>query len=190
MSAEPKLHTGRAIFHAASDLVAQAERAIVGNLPEPVRMILTGGTAMALYSPTRSSNNVDAIFSRRILLPEASLPYVDENGKKHVLSWGRSYSPVLGLMHPDAEESAIFVADSPNKKIRILVLSPIDLAVSKLSRYGDNDRQDIKDLYASNIVTPNALEARALDAIGYYIGDVSQVYENLAAALRESVFHE
>ncbi|MHB1882535.1 MAG: DUF6036 family nucleotidyltransferase [Acidithiobacillus sp.] len=155
-----------------------------GQLEEPVRLIMTGGAAMALYSPTRSSEDVDAIFSHRIVLPEVLVPYVDEHGQRCTLTWDRNYAPVIGLMHPDAEEDAIFVAQSPDRQFDILVLSPIDLAVSKLGRYADNDQRDIQELHTDRLITPQALEARAEAAMRYYVGNVGQVHHNTITALQ------
>ncbi len=81
-------------------------------------------------------------------------------------------------MHPDAEEDAIFVAQSPDKQFDILVLSPVDLAVSKLGRYADNDQRDIQELYTDRLITPQALETRAAAAMRYYVGNVGQVHHN------------
>lgn len=184
MSAEyPHLYTERPIFQAARELIRQTESCMDGQLEEPVRLIMTGGAAMALYSPTRSSEDVDAIFSHRIVLPEVLVPYVDEHGRRCTLTWDRNYAPVIGLMHPDAEEDAIFVAQSPDKQFDILVLSPVDLAVSKLGRYADNDQRDIQELYTDRLITPQALEARAEAAMRYYVGNVGQVHHNTITAL-------
>ena len=185
MSAEyPHLYTERPIFHAARELIRQTESSMGGQLEEPVRLIMTGGAAMALYSPTRSSEDVDAIFSHRIVLPEVLVPYVDEHGQRCTLTWDRNYAPVIGLMHPDAEEDAIFVAQSPDKQFDILVLSPVDLAVSKLGRYADNDQRDIQELYTDRLITPQALETRAAAAMRYYVGNVGQVHHNTITALQ------
>ncbi len=177
------LYTDRPIFSAARELIRQTESGIQGRLEQPVRLILTGGAAMALYSPTRSSNDVDAIFSHRIILPEVSVPYLDEQGARRLLTWDRNYSPVLGLMHPDAENEAIFVAHSPDKKFDVLVLSPLDLAVSKLGRYADNDQSDIRELFAADLITPQSLEDRADEAMHYFVGNLGQVHQNLTLAL-------
>jgi hypothetical protein len=185
MSAEyPHLYTERPIFQAARELIRQTESSMDGHLEEPVRLIMTGGAAMALYSPTRSSEDVDAIFSHRIVLPEVLVPYVDEHGRRCTLTWDRNYAPVIGLMHPDAEEDAIFVAQSPDRQFDILALSPIDLAVSKLGRYADNDQRDIQELYTDRLITPQALEARAEAAMRYYVGNVGQVHHNTITALQ------
>jgi hypothetical protein len=181
----PHLHTDRPIFRAAKELIRLTESTIQGRLDRPVQLIMTGGAAMALYSPTRSSNDVDAIFSHRIILPDVLVPYMSEQGEKRALTWDRNYSPVLGLMHPDAENDAIFVAQSPDHKFDILVLSPLDLAVSKLGRYADNDKDDIQELYESRLLSPKDLEVRTAEAMLYFVGDLGQVHHNLTLAMEQ-----
>ncbi|MCR1347335.1 hypothetical protein NRY68_16415 [Acidithiobacillus ferrooxidans] len=148
-----------------------------------IRLIMTGGAAMSLYSQTRTSADVDAIFSHQIILPEVLVSYRDEYGKMCKLSWDRNYSPSIGLMHPEAEQDAIFVARSPDGKFDILVLTAIDLATSKIGRYADNDQRDIQELFQDGFITPEDLERRAADSMGYYVGNIRQVHHNMIMAL-------
>ncbi|MGC8537191.1 MAG: DUF6036 family nucleotidyltransferase [Rhizomicrobium sp.] len=188
-SKHPHLYIERPIYQAARDLIRQTESSINRRLAEPIRLVMTGGAAMALYSPTRSSEDVDAIFSHRIVLPEVLVPYVDEHGQRRTLTWDRNYAPVLGLLHPDAEEDAIFVAQSPDNLFNILVLAPVDLAVSKLSRYADNDQRDVQELYDQGLITPQVLEARARAAMDFYVGNLGQVQHNILTALAGMGYH-
>jgi hypothetical protein len=184
MSAErPRLHTERPIFHAARELIRQTEAIIEGSLDRPIRLVMTGGAAMSLYSQTRSSADVDAIFSHQIILPEVLVSYRDENGKLCKLSWDRNYSPSIGLMHPEAEQDAIFVAPSPDGKFDILVLTAVDLATSKIGRYADNDQRDIQELFRDGLIAPKDVERRVAESIGYYVGNVGQVHHNMVLAL-------
>lgn len=180
MSAKkPVLYKERPIVRAMLDLLHRLEQSLMGEVLSPIRVILTGGTAMALYSPQRSSMEVAAIFSHRILLPEALVVYEDEFGNKKTLAWDRNYSPSIGLLHPDAEQDAIFFSPSKNGIFSILVLTPIDLVVSKLSRLASNDELDILELYEQGSIDPKDLEPRAMEAIRYYVVDIGQVYNDL-----------
>ncbi|WP_404813308.1 DUF6036 family nucleotidyltransferase [Acidithiobacillus ferridurans] len=60
-----------------------------------------------------------------------------------------------------AEEDAIFVTQSSDRQFDILVLSPVDLAVSKLGRYADNDQQDIPELYSGGLIPWSTVRVRA-----------------------------
>ena len=53
----------------------------VSNSALPVQMIVAGGAAMHLYTGARISRDVDAVFSRRIALPEdLEIAYRDVDG--------------------------------------------------------------------------------------------------------------
>jgi hypothetical protein len=45
--------------------------------------------------------------------------------------------------------------------IQLFVLSPVDLAVSKIARLADNDREDIQALVRLGLTTAQAIEQRA-----------------------------
>jgi hypothetical protein len=56
--------------------------------------------------------------------------------------------------------------------IRVNVLSPVDLAVSKIARLADNDREDIRELVILGLTDAGAIEARATEALGGYVGGI------------------
>jgi hypothetical protein len=84
------LRTDMPLFKATIKL---AER-IGETLPErmkddPLRIILTGGVAASLYKDLRTSRDVDAIFSHRVLLPQDTvISYIGHKGAPQILSWG------------------------------------------------------------------------------------------------------
>jgi hypothetical protein len=65
----------------------------------------------------------------------------------------------------------------------LYVVAPIDLALSKVSRFEENDREDIAELARHNLIDPAGLVDRAEVAMGYYIGDTSMLRLNLKEAL-------
>jgi len=82
------LKTDTPVFKATMELVEK-----IGNvLPErmkddPLRIILTGGVAASLYRNLRTSRDVDAILSHRVLLPQdIAVSYIDTEGTSRVLS--------------------------------------------------------------------------------------------------------
>jgi hypothetical protein len=66
----------------------------------------------------------------------------------------------------------------------VRVLSPVDLAVSKLSRYADPDRDDIKALARAGLLDPKGLRQRAEEALIGYIGRVDDVRISIDQASR------
>jgi len=56
------------------------------------------------------------------------------------------------------------------------VLSPVDLAVSKLARFDERDRDDIRTLIQDGLLTDaETFRRRAEEALAYYIGDLTMV---------------
>lgn len=64
------------------------------------------------------------------------------------------------------------------------MLSPIDLAVAKLSRFADQDREDILLLAREGLIAPASLRKRAEEALGGYVGDLSLVRNSIEIACR------
>jgi hypothetical protein len=57
----------------------------------------------------------------------------------------------------------------------LYVLSPLDLAVSKIARFADNDEEDIAELVRLELTTANAIEQRATSALGGYVGGLAML---------------
>lgn len=150
------------------------------ELNQPIKMYLAGGMASHLYTGGRVTSDVDAEFSRRILIPddlmietvEGNLLYIDTN-----------YNSTFALMHENYQEDSI-VVPLGLKMLEVRVLAPVDLVVSKLARYSDNDKEDIEAIVKSGLVTADAIEKRAREALGGYVGNVRPVEMNLEDAIR------
>jgi hypothetical protein len=144
----------------------------------PVRMYVAGGAALHLHTGARVSEDIDATFSRRLVLSDdTSVSYRDADGKARVLYLDSNYNDSLGLLHEDAHRDSIPVRlpGVDASLIDVRVLSPLDLAVSKLSRFSDQDRQDIDSLARKGLVSSKALRRRAEQALSGYIGDIDTV---------------
>jgi hypothetical protein len=61
---------------------------------------------------------------------------------------------------------------------------PIDLAVSKLSRFADQDREDILLLAREGLIDSASLRKRAEEALAGYVGDLNSVRNSIAIACR------
>ncbi|MHB1645376.1 MAG: hypothetical protein EVG15_04015 [Candidatus Acididesulfobacter diazotrophicus] len=179
------LRTNTPLFKATTQL---AER-IGETLPErmkddPLRIILTGGVAASLYKDLRTSRDVDAIFSHRVLLPQDTvISYIDLKGTPQVLSWDSQYHPSIGLLHPDAENDAILIALLADEKIKLMVLTPTDLAVTKIGRFLENDRNDIIGLAKEGLLDAETVKNRAEEALSYYVGDTRFIKYNINDAV-------
>ena len=152
----------------------------------PIRMYVAGGTALHFHTGERVSVDVDATFSRRIALPDGlDVAYRDEDGAARLLYFDRQYNDTLGLMHEDAHDDSIPLAlegiDPGVLDVRIL--TPADLAVSKLGRFSEQDRADIAALARRGLVNASDLERRATEALVIYVGDIQRLRGNIASAV-------
>ncbi len=153
----------------------------------PVRMYVAGGAALQLHIGTRVSEDIDATFSRRLVLSDdLSVSYRDIDGRARVLYLDRNYNDSLGLLHENAFDDSVSVTiPGVNAKlVDVRVLCPLDLAVSKLSRFSDQDREDILALARERLISSKALRRRAEEALGGYVGNVEVVRNTIDIACR------
>jgi hypothetical protein len=153
----------------------------------PIRMYVAGGAAMHLYTGERVSEDVDAVFSRRIALPEnLEVAYRDADGAARMLYFDRQYNDTLGLLHEDAQQDSVALSleGVDPKVIDVRLLSPLDLAVSKIGRLSDQDRADIELLVRRGLVAPARLRKRADEAASSYVGDLGRLATSIEIACR------
>jgi Nucleotidyltransferase of unknown function (DUF6036) len=153
----------------------------------PIRMVVAGGAALQLHIGTRVSEDIDATFSRQLVLSDdLSVSYRDVDGHARILYLDRNYNDSLGLLHENAFEDSVSVTiPSVNAKlIDVRVLSPLDLAVSKLSRFADQDRLDIEALAREGLMNAKALRRRAEQALSGYIGNIDVLRNTIDIACR------
>ena len=153
----------------------------------PIRMVVASGAALQLHIGTRVSEDIDATFSRRLVLTDdLSVSYRDVDGHARILYLDRNYNDSLGLLHENAFDDSVSVTiPGVNAKvIDVRVLSPLDLAVSKLSRFADQDRLDIEALARERSINAKALRRRAVQALGGYIGSIEVVRNTIDIACR------
>lgn len=153
------------------------------GLPEPVRLYLVGGSAMGFYVNERVSNDVDGIFSHRILLsPEMTEIWQDERQEPRLLTMGTNFSEALALVHPDYKEDSLLVGEFASGRLLLHLLSPVDLAVTKIGRFSEVDRQDLCRLAEWVGLDPEAVESRAKEALSHYIGQVKTIETHIELA--------
>ena len=80
-----------------------------------------------------------------------------------------TYNSTLGLMHEDYEDRAIHMI-TIDEKFEINLLSPVDLIISKLIRFAQNDDEDIQNIIKTGKVDKDELFALASDAINVGVG--------------------
>lgn len=155
-----------------------------GYQGKPIRMYLAGGLAVNYYCGSRYTEDVDATFSRRVLLPFKDLvvDYVKSDNTASVIYFDANYNNALCLLHEDYEEDVVEFEGIGNaaRAVHLYLLSPVDLAVSKVSRFSEQDRDDILALASFGYFTADELGRRALEALDYYVGDTRTVRTSIA----------
>ena len=150
-----------------------------GYAGEPVKMFLAGGMALHFHCGARFTEDVDATFSARLLLPlnELTVDYRREDGTPSALYFDANYNDTFALMHPDYRKNAVEWQGIGNETrlVQLFVLTPLDLAVSKLSRFSPQDRADIALLASRGLFTAEELRRYALEALDYYVGNTAWV---------------
>lgn len=153
----------------------------------PIRMYVAGGAALHFYTGARISEDVDAAFSHRIVLPQhLDVAYRDADGAARLLYFDRQYNDTLGLMHEDAHDDSIPLS-LPGVNPGILdirLLSPVDLAISKTGRFAEQDRQDIVTLAKHGLIKSTSFRKRALEAAVAYVGDVERLNHSIEIACK------
>lgn len=154
-----------AVFLKISEVVFE------NGLPNsPVKVYLAGGAAVYLYTGTRVSQDVDAEFEAQMHLPEVVVTYTDDNGEEKSLHLDQNYRQSLGPIQGGYADRA---NPLPMKAsgFDLHILAPVDLIISKLGRFADHDRQDIRSLIAAGLASPVEFRELALDTIKTYVGN-------------------
>lgn len=185
----PKIRAQDAYLKAFAEVLSRIQKTLAGSRPDvfPIRMYVAGGAALHLLTGARVSEDIDAVFSKRVLFnEEIEVSYRDPDGRARLLYLDRNYNDTLGLLHEDAHDDArsISIPGIDRKLIDVRVLAPIDLAVSKLSRFTDQDREDILLLAREGLIASASLRKRAEQALGAYVGDLTSVRNSIAIACR------
>ena len=174
-------HTHTALAGGLRDLLRQLEARLSPR--DPVNVYLAGGMAVHLYMANRVTSDVNAEFGARVHLPNDLMVEVTlEDGARQVVYLDTNYNPTFALMHEDYPEDAIPV-DLGMDQIRVHVLSPVDLAVSKIARLADNDKEDIAALVRLGLTSAAEIERRATDALAGYVGGQALLLPNLRDAV-------
>lgn len=181
MTTSQTFYTRTALAEGLRELFRKLEERL--SLSSPVNVYLAGGMAVHLYTASRVTTDVDAEFGGRVLLPNDLMVEVTlEDGTQQIVYLDTNYNPTFALMHEDYLDDSIPV-DLGVDKIRVHVLSPVDLAVSKIARFSDNDKEDIAALVRLGLTSAEEIEHRATSALTGYIGGQAMLKLNLQDVL-------
>jgi hypothetical protein len=136
----------------------------------PVKAYLTGGGAVHYYCNSRVSDDVDLIMQYAVKIPnDLFVVWLNDEGTLEQVHYDYTYNSTLGLLHEDYEDRAIHMI-TIDEKFEINLLSPVDLIISKLVRFAQNDEEDISNIIKTGKVNKDALFELAMDAINVGVG--------------------
>jgi len=169
-------------MRAVTALLGRIDAGLPAEFSEVVPTVLVGGVAVHVHTATRVSRDLEAIYGRRLLLPpDLVTHYLDGEGRERSLHLDTNYHSSIALLHPDAERDALPLGRVGRLDVR--VLTPVDLAVSKIGRWLGNDEADVRELAVRGLLDPIRLESRSRDALQYFVGNMGRIEANLEDAL-------
>ena len=185
----PALKPDPAYLEAFATIMSRLGRALAsGARSGPVKVCVAGGAAFHFYTGARMSRDIDARVMARVLLDPADLQvaYRDVDGHARLLYFDTQYNDSFALLHADAYGAARPVAldGVDSEVIDVRLLTPLDLAVSKLSRFNDQDQEDIRILARSNLIEATAVRRRAEEALPDYVGNLPRIQNAIDIATR------
>ena len=130
------------------------------------------------------SDDVGIEWSHRVPIPPDmqvfEVPDPDDPCGRHPVAMDGGFSDAMGSFPPDWGKRAREVHRAGN--IVILMIDPVDLAISKVARFSDRDREDIRQLAAHSLVDPLLFAERMEEALDCYVGDTTFVRRNFEEA--------
>ena len=125
--------------------------------------------------------------SHRVWLPDdLEVAYRDADGDAQMLYFDRQHNNSFALIHPDAgDDSVPLKVDGVEPgTLEVRLLSALDIAVSKIGRFGERDRGDIAALAENGLIRVEGLRRRAEEAAQHYLGDEVSLKTSIDRACR------
>jgi hypothetical protein len=176
------LHTKTPLAQGVITLLKELEVRL--QLSNPLGVYVAGGIAVHFYTAQRTSFDIDAEFSARIQIPNDLAVEIDMGDKsKQVLYFDTNYNSTFALMHEDYLKDAQPL-ELDLQHLKVFLLSPLDLAVSKIARFSENDRADIAGLVRANLTSSDDIKKRAEEAVLSFVGNTSMLKLNIRDAVQ------
>ena len=185
----PELRPDAEYLKAFATIMSRIETALGAKRPaKPVVACVAGGAALHFYTGARFSNDIDARIMARVLLDAQDLQvaYRGEDGHARLLYFDTQYNDSFALLHQDAYDDAIPLAlgGVDARRLAVKLLAPLDLAVSKLSRFSEQDQLDIAALAREGLIQATKLRSRAMKALPDYVGNLDRIKTSIDIACK------
>ena len=172
---------------AFSTIMSRIDAALGPAKPKkPVVACVAGGAAMHFYTGDRYSRDIDAKILARVMIDpqELQVAYQGNDGRARLLYFDTQYNDSFALLHHAAYDEArpVDIEGVDKRRLEIRLLTPVDLAVSKLARFSEQDQDDIRALARHGLITATALRRRAETALPDYVGNLERIKNSITIA--------
>lgn len=175
-------HAGR-YFDASMNILEQIAQTVEG-CSYPVNAYIAGGQAVAFWlNGLRMSLDLDVLFSHKMSVAQGlhALVVAEDPLDAERVDFDYNFNSTFSLIHDEYPERARKIATLG--MLEVYVLAPVDLALMKLSRFSDRDRNDIKQLIAHGLLVRDELRDLAEYAIHDYVGNIDVLKNTLDIVL-------
>ncbi len=182
------LHTDTPMGKAILELVDKLSEILAekGNPPGSCRAYIFGGCALHLHTKARGSSDLDVeleaaekISMGELVLELDDIFYHDPDTGPSSIVLDETFNPTLAPLHELYQEEAIRLNPSEvSSPLEVYVVQKVDLAVSKLGRYGEQDIEDIHTLFSHGLDIEE-FRKRAIEASKYYVGNVGTLTSHI-----------
>jgi hypothetical protein len=162
-----------------------------GAKPGSCKAYIFGGCALHLHTNARGSSDLDIeleamerISPNELVLALDEVFFDDPETGPSSIVFDPNFTPTLAPLHENYQEDAIWLnrneEDSP---IWVYLVQKVDLAVSKLGRYGDQDIDDIHTLFDHGL-SIEEFKNRAEEARKYFPGNLDRLTGNITHVIK------
>jgi hypothetical protein len=178
----------QAFESALFNLLKKIDGTIPDTVEDRVKVFIAGGAAVHFYTGYRISGDLDASFSRRLALSDdTQVAYKNEAGENVLLYLDMQYSTSFALIHEDHKDDSRpdSLTTSRLRHLDVRYLSPVDLAVSKIARLEQHDREDIIELARRGMIDAQSVQKRANEALSNFVGYVDRLKTSIDIACND-----
>lgn len=158
------------------------------NLAQKIPLYLFGGAAAVIaYGSRRGTLDIDAYIEDRAVKAKLLRWAGRESDlqKKHGLYLHDANTDLMLIETPDWKERSVEIFSDKLKHIKLMALGKEDLILSKLSRYSNHDREDIKFIAEKYKISAEKLIAYYRSAQLYFVGNLKTIDATFNIVLAE-----
>jgi hypothetical protein len=165
----------KAVFELLKQLNAEIESQLTDtDRPGLVKVYIFGGCAVHMYTNARGSNDLDVEIEAaekldfHSLIVELDTVYFTDpiDGLSQLDLDDTFQIGITPVVFPDYKERAIPLNEG-EQKLHIYLVSPLDIAISKLSRCATDDMKGIVEIYKKGRFTLDEFKGAAKEAHDY-----------------------